>query len=150
MEVLLDEAAEAFKTHFLNISESLNVQNVKDSSLPLHFISKQFSSHQHNSNNRSRDTKYNNSLKSKGSSGYVKMSNKIMWNTNYKPLSYISSKSVSVGICPMSQIYANVKPLYKKVCNSSMANYRPMFFFGDIFKNSWDNNVLQINHYLHV
>lgn len=91
--------------------------------------------------------KYNNSLKCKGSSGYVKMSNKIMWNTNYKPLSYISSKSVSVGICPMSQIYANVKPLYKKVGNPSMANYRPMFFFGDIFRNSWDNNVLQINHF---
>jgi hypothetical protein len=103
MKVLLDKAAEAFNTHFLNINESLNVQNVKDGSLPLHFISKQFSSHQHNASNRSRDTKYNNSLKSKGSSGYVKMSNKIMWNTNYKPLSYISSKSVSVGICPMSQ-----------------------------------------------
>lgn len=91
MEVFVDKAVETFNTHFWNINESLNVQNVRDSSLPFHFISKQFSSHQHNSNNRSRDTKYNNSLKSKGSTGYVKMSNKIMWNTNYKPFSYVSN-----------------------------------------------------------
>jgi len=85
------------------------------------------------------------SLKSQGSSGCVKISNKIMWNTNYKPLSYICTKSVSIGICPKCLRYANVKPLYKK----GMANYRPVFFSVTLSKIVATTTVYhRLNHYL--
>jgi hypothetical protein len=85
------------------------------------------------------------SLKSQGSSGYVKISSKIMWNTNYKPLSYICNKSISIGICPKHLKYANVKPLHMK----GMANCRPVFFLVTFSKIVGTTTVYhRLNHHL--
>jgi hypothetical protein len=66
------------------------------------------------------------SLKSKGSSGYDGISNKILKLCGpfiSKPLSHIFNKSLSLGILPDRLKYAVLKPLHKTGDKSLFANY---------------------------
>jgi hypothetical protein len=71
-----------------------------------------------------------NSLKNKNSSGYDAISNKIRRLCGHlisKPLSYIFDKSLSLAIFPDRLKYAIIKPLFKNGGRSGLANYRPLW-----------------------
>jgi len=70
-----------------------------------------------------------NSLKIKESSGYDKVSKKILKISVpfiSSPLSYICNKSMLSGTFPTRLKYAIAKPLLKKGDNENVANYRPI------------------------
>lgn len=99
-EVLPYKAGGAFNSHFLNITESLNVQNVKESSSISYLRNSQPSRFPSmNIGNRS----IINSLKSKCSSGYEERSCtflKLYGTQISKLLSYMCNKLISIDISP--------------------------------------------------
>jgi hypothetical protein len=69
------------------------------------------------------------SLKSKNSSGYNGISNKIMKLCRQqisKPLSYVINKSIFMGVYPERLKYAIINLIHKKGDKSLISNYRPM------------------------
>jgi hypothetical protein len=133
--VLTDKAAGAFNNYFLNITENLNVQSVKNNS-PISFLRDSYPSGFPPMNiipvTEAEIKIIINSLKAKDSSGYEEISSKILklcGTQLSKPLSYVCKKSMSMDIFPEHLKYAIVKPVYKKVDKSYMANYRPVSLF---------------------
>jgi hypothetical protein len=69
------------------------------------------------------------SLKSKNSSSYDGISNKILILRREKiskPLAYIFNKPIFSGVYPQRLKYAIIKPIYKKSDRSFINNYRPI------------------------
>lgn len=69
------------------------------------------------------------SLKTKNSTGYDEISNRIIKVSLpfiVSPLTYICNKILSTGVFPDRLKYATVKPLFKKGETQNMANYRPI------------------------
>jgi hypothetical protein len=89
----------------------------------------------------------------KNSSGYDEITSKIL--KTYAsvisfPLSFICSHSLHTGIFPDHLKIAVVKPLYKKVDEFSMTNYRPISLlpiFSKVFKTAMHS---RLSHHLHT
>jgi hypothetical protein len=103
-----------------------------------------------------------NSLKIKKSSGYDKISTKILKiSASFisSPLSYICNKSILSGTFPTRLKYAIVKPLLKKGDKENVANYRPIslltsfskaiekIIYVRFFKHIENNNILPVQHF---
>jgi hypothetical protein len=69
-----------------------------------------------------------NNLKSKNSSGYDGITNKLLKLSSHtisRPLSYIINKSLIKGVCPERLKYT-IKPKLKKGDKTLIQNYRPI------------------------
>ena len=69
------------------------------------------------------------SLKSKNTTGYDGISNKILKHCAHiirKPLTYICNRSLTTGIFSERCKFAIVRPIYKKGGYNEMNNYRPI------------------------
>ena len=151
-----EKAAEGLLIIFLNITDSLNLQNIKESSA----ISLLRDSYPNNFPNMKTIpiTEVEiigiiNSLKSKNSSEYDEISSKLLKLCGpqiSRPLFYIRNKSISMGIFPERLKYAIVKPLYKIGDKSSMTNYRPISSLTAISKVFETAMYHRLNHHLQV
>jgi hypothetical protein len=103
-----------------------------------------------------------NSLKIKESSGYDKISIKILEiSASFisSPLSYICNKSMLPGTFPTRLRYAIVKPVLKKGDNENVPNYRPIsiltsfskvlekIIYDRLLKHIENNNILAVEHF---
>jgi hypothetical protein len=103
-----------------------------------------------------------NSLKIKESSGYDKISTKILKISApfiSSHLSYICNKSILSGTFPTRLKYAIVKPLLKKGDKENVANYRQIslltsfckvlekIIYVRLFKHIENNNILAVEHF---
>jgi hypothetical protein len=83
-----------------------------------------------------------NNLKSKNSSGYDGLTNKIMKPCKQqisKPLTYVINKSLSTGVYPERLKYAIINPIHKKGDKTLISNYRPISLvtgFAKVFKTA--------------
>ena len=89
-----------------------------------------------------------NSLQSKNSYGYDKVSMKILKTSTLfiiSHLNYICNKAISTGIFPSCLQYSVVKPLYKKGDKKDVANYRQILVlpsFSEILQKVIFNRLL--------
>ena len=75
-------------------------------------------------------------MKSKSSTGYDNISNKLIENDRevlIKPLTLLMNQIIHTGEFPKQLKIARVKPLFKKGNQSSFTNYRPISLLPSIF-----------------
>jgi hypothetical protein len=131
---------EAINKYFLSITENIihdiRCKNKKDYNInknPNYYLLNLFHKHFPSIKFKNTTTKeierIINSLKVKESSGYDKISTKMLKSSASfisSPLSYICNKSMLSGTFPTKLKYAIVKPLLKKGDKENVVNYRPI------------------------
>jgi hypothetical protein len=93
------------------------------------------------------------SLNNKNSSGYDRISNKILKccaNEVSKPFTFICSSSIASGIFPERFKFAIVRPIHKKGDRMEMTNYRPISLLISVSKIIETLMFNRLNQYLHA
>jgi len=163
----------AFNKYFLSVTENIihdircnNKQGYNINKNPnnylLNLFHKPFPNTKFKNTSTKDSEKFINSLKIKESSGYNKISKKMLKiNAPFisSPLSYICNKSVLSGTFPTRLKYATVKPLLKKGDKENVANYRPIslltsfskvlekIIYDRLLKHIETNNILAVEQF---
>jgi hypothetical protein len=125
-------AAQTFCNYFTTLAENLNLRYAEPQSAMMYlktFFPRGFPVMKISPVTENETSKIINSLKSKKSSGYDGVSNKMLklcQKQLRKPLAHIINKSISTGIYPERLKYAVINPLHKKGDKLSIYNYRPI------------------------
>jgi hypothetical protein len=126
------EAAHNFNKFFSSVSDNLNIKKTNVFTAMSHLYShSQNGFPAMNFNVVTPDEIINiiSKFKSKNSSGYDGVSNKIIKLCKQQisePLAYIINKSLTMGIYPERLKYSVVKPVFKKGDKADISNYRPI------------------------
>jgi hypothetical protein len=127
-----DDAAQTFSKYFITLTENMNMKNADVHSAMSYlytYFPHGFPKMKISPVTETEITRAIMSLKSKNSSGYDGISNKILKLCREKigkPLAYIFNKSIFSSAYPERLKYAIIKPIYKKGDRSLINNYRPI------------------------
>jgi hypothetical protein len=143
-KINLEEAALTFNKHFISIAEHLNT-NKANVNPAMSCLNKHFTETFPTMNllpvTESEITSVIINLKLTYSSGYDGINDKVLKLSNQlisKPMTYIISKSLSMGVHPERLKYAIINPIYKKGDKTCINNYRPVSLvtgFAKIFES---------------
>jgi hypothetical protein len=131
-KINFDDAAQTFSKYFIILTENMNMKNADVHSAISYLYSyfpNGFPKMKISPVAETEITRAIMSLKSKNSSSYDGISNKILKLCREKiskPLVYIFNKPIFSGVYPERLKYAIIKPIYKKGDRSFTNNYRPI------------------------
>jgi Notch-like protein len=132
-----EKIATAFNKYFLSIADSIihenNNHTNKEIVNPINYLVNTFS-RPFNKINWKYATSYKiekiiRSLKTKNTSGYNEISNRLIKSSSaniISPLTYICNTILNTGIFPERLKFAMVKPVFKKGKSDEISNYRPI------------------------
>ena len=133
----LDEIANKFNTYFINIGHSLSEQIHATRSSDEYLSNRTNTIFNFTEVNEECIDRIINKMKSKSSTGYDNISNKLIKSARdvlIKPLTLLMNQIIHTGEFPKHLKIAKVKPLFKKGNQSSFTNYRPISLLPSISK----------------
>ena len=133
----LDEIANTFNTYFINIGHSLFEQIHATRSSDEYLSNRTNTIFNFTEVNEECIDRIINKMKSKSSTGYDNISNKLIKSARdvlIKPLTLLMNQIIHTGEFPKHLKIAKVEPLFKKGNQSSFTNYRPISLLPSISK----------------
>ena len=133
----MNEIANEFNRYFISIGHSLSEKILSVHSSEEYLGQKANTVFKFTVVNEECIDKIIKKLKSKSSTGYYNISNKLIKHARtilVKPLTLLANQIIHTGKFPRQLKIARVKPLYKKRDESSFSNYRPISLLPSISK----------------